>query len=186
MSAEGRHSGATLVEEVSLGLSTIDVRFKVIGLLGALLTLIAFGVLNAIIPTPFFERPIAPEPFAIATWIVSAPLIGFVLATYLSPPKPSLDPATPLALNTTAASDQRSTLGVLGGFGTLLAIGCPICNKIALVLLGTSGALSVYAPLQPVIGGISIALLVATAVWRLRLRARGNACVVPVVGRPDR
>ena len=49
---------------------------------------------------------------------------------------------------------------------------------IALVLLGTSGALTIYAPLQPVIGAVSLALLVGTIVWRFRLRARGGACSV--------
>ena len=44
------------------------------------------------------------------------------------------------------------------------------------MLLGTSGALSVYAPIQPLIGAVSLALLVVTAAWRLRLRATGAAC----------
>lgn len=56
-------------------------------------------------------------------------------------------------------------------------IGCPVCNKIALVLLGTSGALTVFAPLQPVIGAGSLVLLAATLGWRLSLRARGGACL---------
>ncbi|HEY5488873.1 MAG TPA: hypothetical protein VIK00_03465, partial [Candidatus Limnocylindrales bacterium] len=59
-----------------------------------------------------------------------------------------------------------------------LAIGCPVCNKIALVLLGTSGAMTVFAPIQPILGAASIVLLAGTLTWRFRLRARGGACPV--------
>jgi len=51
-----------------------------------------------------------------------------------------------------------------------------VCNKIALVLLGWSGALSIWAPLQPILGAASLVLLAVTAAWRIRLRMRGGAC----------
>lgn len=137
-------------------------------------SLVAFGLVSAIIPNPVFGREIPPEPFAIAVWVVSAPLMGLVLATYTAPLPAATDAPTPLA----AASGpvDGGTLGTIGGIAAFLAIGCPVCNKVALVLLGTSGAMSIYAPLQPLIGGASLVLLVATVAWRLRVRARGAAC----------
>ncbi|WP_207943473.1 hypothetical protein [Actinomadura sp. KC345] len=42
-----------------------------------------------------------------------------------------------------------------------------MCNEAVLLLLGTSGALTIWAPLQPVVALLSIALLVAAAVRRL-------------------
>lgn len=78
------------------------------------------------------------------------------------------------------SSEPRSTtVSTIASLGALLAIGCPVCNKIALVLLGTSGALTVFAPLQPVIGAASLVLLAATVIWRMRRWARGAACVSP-------
>ena len=138
---------------------------------------LAFGLVAAIIPNPVFGRQIPPEAFAMGVWLVSAPLMGIVMATYTAPVT-----ASPIRLVTLgsaedeAARGRSTTLGSLAGFGAFLAIGCPVCNKIALVLLGTSGALSIYAPLQPLIGAVSLALLVVTATWRLRLRATGAAC----------
>ncbi len=38
--------------------------------------------------------------------------------------------------------------------------------------------MTVFAPLQPVIGAVSLALLAGTLAWRLRLRVRGGACSV--------
>jgi hypothetical protein len=140
-------------------------------------SLLAFGLVTAIIPNPVFARQIPPEPFAIWTWVLSAPLMGLVLATYTVPARPTPIILVSLQPGEAAVAERRSTtLGSLAGLGAFLAIGCPVCNKIALVLLGASGAMSVYAPLQPLIGAASLALLIGTAVWRLRLRASGGAC----------
>lgn len=145
--------------------------------LWAAVSLLAFGLVTAIIPNPVFARQIPAEPFAIWTWIVSAPLMGLVMATYTVPPRPSPITLVDLGPGDVAVAERRSTtLGSLAGLGAFLAIGCPVCNKIALVLLGASGAMSVYAPIQPLIGAVSLGLLVATAIWRLRLRATGGAC----------
>ena len=136
--------------------------------------------MSAVIPNPVFGRQIPPEPFAIAIWLVSAPLMGLVAATYAAPPQASGTAGPlPLAPQATATEPQGTTLGTIASLGAFLAIGCPVCNKIALVLLGTSGALTVFAPLQPVIGAGSLLLLAATLAWRLRLRARGGACALP-------
>jgi hypothetical protein len=163
-------------------LATIDRRFVVWAAAWTLVALVAFGILTAIIPSPFFVRPIAPEPFALFVWIVSAPLMGLVAATYTVPTRTGLAPPVPLVEGTPlgqgTAPREGTTMGSLAGFGAFLAIGCPICNKVALVLLGTSGAMSVYAPLQPIIGAVSLGLLVVTVAWRLRLRARGTVCAV--------
>jgi hypothetical protein len=138
---------------------------------------LVFGLVTAILPNPVFGRQIPPEAFAIGVWLVSAPLMGIVMATYTAPVASSPIRSLPLSSAEAVAAQSRSTtLGGLAGFGAFLAIGCPVCNKIALLLLGTSGALSVYAPIQPLIGALSLALLVVTAAWRLRLRATGYAC----------
>jgi hypothetical protein len=142
-------------------------------------SLVAFGLVSAIIPNPVFGREIAPEPFAIATWVASAPLMGLVLATYTA--RPSMTETRPIGPKAIAdEARDGSVLGTVGGIGAFLAIGCPVCNKLALLLLGTSGAMTVYAPIQPVIGIVSLGLLVATAVWRIRLRMRGDACAATI------
>jgi hypothetical protein len=139
--------------------------------------LVSFGVFTAIIPNPVFGRGVPVEPFAVVVWLVSAPLIGFVMATYFAPPPVAVAAVVvPLA---PVEPRQGTVLGTVGGVAAFLAIGCPTCNKIALMLLGASGAASIFGPIQPVIGAVSIALLLVTVAWRLRLRARGGACAVP-------
>ena len=160
----------------------IDGRFRLHALAWTLVALVGYGMVSAIIPNPVFGRQIPPEAFAIAVWLLSSPLIGIVGATYTAPmPTAAVQPLpyAPLAAGPPRApAEERrsSTLGTVGSLGAFLAIGCPICNKIALMLLGTSGALSIWAPLQPVLGGASLVLLAVTAAWRIRLRMRGGAC----------
>lgn len=156
----------------------VDRRFFGWAALWSAAALVAFGLVAAIIPNPVFGRQIPPEPFAIAVWLISAPLMGLVMATYTVPVTPTTE-AAPLGA-TAAVPEARdgSALGALASLGAFLAIGCPVCNKIALVLLGTSGAMSVWAPIQPALGAASLALLAGTLVWRMRRRIRGGACAV--------
>lgn len=169
----------------------VDAKFRVHVLLWAVLSALAYGVVAAIIPNPVFGREIPPASFAVVVWIVSAPLMGIIGATYSSPWAAATTPLMILggdgagrtgrsgAVAVAPADDERATwLGGVASFGTFLAIGCPLCNKLALLLLGTSGALSIWAPIQPVLGAASLLLLAATAVWRLRLRASGATCAV--------
>jgi hypothetical protein len=158
----------------------LDRRFAAWAMAWTAVALIAFGLVAAIIPNPVFGRQIPPEPFAVWVWLASAPLMGLVGATYTAPARPTTAPVlVPLGATEATGDGRRQEGGVLatvGGLGAFLAIGCPVCNKIALVLLGASGALTIYAPLQPLIGAASLALLVATVAWRFRLRATGAAC----------
>jgi hypothetical protein len=137
-----------------------------------LVVLVIFGYVSAIIPNPVFGRGLPPEPFAVVVWLASAPLMGVLTATYFSPAPVAA--AAPLA--TVRVVGTR--LGALGGFAAFIAIGCPTCNKIALLLLGAGGAASIFGPIQPLIGALSLVLLAGTLVWRMRLRARGGGCAV--------
>src|SRR5690606_1377490 len=73
--------------------------------------------------------------------------------------------------------DRRtSRLGVLGGVLAWFAVGCPVCNKLALLALGYSGAITWFAPVQPFLALGGLALTGVALVWRLRGPV---ACPVP-------
>lgn len=148
--------------------ATLHRRFWLAALGGTVLGVLVLGVPTAVIPNPFFIRMTPTEPFNVAVWLLSAPLIGLLLATYVAPARGAAEPHA-------ARGGGRATLG---GVAAYLAIGCPVCNKIVVALLGLSGALTVFAPLQPLIGAGSVALLGATLAWRLRARTRAcPSCV---------
>jgi hypothetical protein len=143
--------------------STLDGRYWLVAALGTVAALMLLGIPTAVIPNPFFIRMTPTETFNVVVWLASAPLIGLLIATYVGPPGHAI-------------GHDRGELGAarttLGGVAAYLAIGCPICNKVVVAALGVSGALSIFAPIQPLIGAASVALLGGTLAWRLRDRAR--------------
>lgn len=152
-------------------LKTLDRRFWLAAVAGTIVALIVLGVPSAVVPNPFFIRMTPTQPLDVAFWLSSSPLIGMTFATFV-------------AKRADAAVDRHSGAGTaptsLAGIGAYLAIGCPICNKIVVGLLGVSGALTVFAPIQPLIGASSVVLLAGTLAYRLRERARGCArCAIP-------
>ena len=143
--------------------STLDGRFWFVAALATVGSLLLLGVPTAVIPNPFFIRMTPTETFNVIVWLASAPLVGLLVATYVRPPRHSV---------LHARDDAGAGRTTLGGVAAFFAIGCPICNKLVVAALGVSGALSIFAPLQPLIGAASVALLAATLGWRLRARAR--------------
>lgn len=148
--------------------STLDRRFWLAVVLGTVASLILLGLVSAIIPNPVIVRTIPPDGPAIAVWIASAPLMGVLLAASLSAPRTA---------SVAVGRDLTGSGLTIGSLAAFFAIGCPVCNKIVLLALGTTGALTVFAPIQPIIGIGSLVLLAVTVRWSLRRRASG--CAVP-------
>ncbi len=73
----------------------------------------------------------------------------------------------------------RSGLG--GSTLATFAVGCAICNKLVVSILGVSGALTYFAPVQPALGAAGLAL----AGWALAIRMRSldaGKCRIEVDG----
>lgn len=155
--------------------ATLDRRFWIAASAGTLVAFLILGVPTAVIPSPWFTRMTPTEPFNVAVMLVSAPLMGALLATYASKGALAHDDVH---------ADGGGGRASLGGIAAYLAIGCPICNKIIVAVLGVSGALTVFAPLQPLIGLASVLLLAATLAWRFRMRARGCTRCAPATNDP--
>ena len=117
----------------------------------AVATVVVVGVPTDVIDTGFFTR-MTPvrwwEPLVVAAMAV----LMFAWAGIKSAPR-------------ARSSNAR---GVVSVFATALAVGCPVCNKVAVSLLGVSGALSVWAPVQPVIAGISLLASAGAVIARWR------------------
>lgn len=127
---------------------------------------LVIGVPTAMIPTPIFGREIPPTSWSWPALLLSAVLAGLLAATYVASPVGSEDDL-----------DRPTRTGLAGGMLTFFAVGCPVCNKLVLVALGTSGALNWFEPVQPLLQVAAIAALA----WALRTRLRTeSACVVSV------
>lgn len=128
--------------------------------------MLAIAIPTDLIDTPLFSREVPPTSWSWPALAVSSVLMGLLTATYVRPPDQG-------ATTGDAALDRR--LGA-GGFLTFLAVGCPVCNKLALLALGASGAMTWFAPAQPWLSAIAVGLLV----WGLHRRLTGEVvCPVP-------
>jgi len=148
---------------------TWSVRRWVVALAVAGLTYLFFGLSTAVLANPVFGREVPPTPWAAGVLIATAILSGLLTATYVrnSGPAPIRLPAA-AAVDDPTGGSRTARAGAMGSLLAYLAIGCPVCNKIALLLLGTTGALNIYAPIQPYMGAIGLALLALALVIRLR------------------
>ena len=142
-------------------------------LVGGLITGLLVALPTAVIPNPVFGREIGVTWWSYPVVIVTAILGGLLIATYVRPRAASPDPAD---ADETEELDRASKLGMAGALVSFFAVGCPVCNKLVLLALGTSGAMTWFAPIQGYLALASVALMAVA----LRARLRGEiACSLP-------
>jgi cytochrome bd-type quinol oxidase subunit 2 len=135
------------------------------GLAAAVLAALLIGIPTDVVPNPWFTRMTPVRVLDIVFLVATAALTGALVATYVAP------------------GSRRAPGAALGsGLLSVFAVGCPVCNKLVVGLLGTSGALSFFAPLQPLIG--AGAVVIALLALRARLRTLGGACPAPGAAAP--
>jgi hypothetical protein len=143
-------------------LARLGWRYAIASLGLAALIAVLLAIPTAILDTPLFTRmtPVESEQYVI--WVLTSVMTGALLATFtVSETRPGI-------------ATQSARAGLLGVF----AIGCPICNKLVVALLGTSGALNYFAPVQPLIGVAAVGL----TGWALSIRyrtLRDPSCPLP-------
>jgi hypothetical protein len=123
---------------------------------------VVIGIPSDVIPNPWFTRQIPVDGFDVFVLVSLSLLTGALAVTYAIASGP-----------TVAANRSGIGSGVLGFF----AISCPVCNKIVLALIGTSGASGWFASIQPLLGIAAIALASTALVVRVRAIRRGTCSV---------
>lgn len=110
--------------------------------LGFLIAMV-IAIPTRLVPNDWFSRMTPTRPLDYAFLVVSSAMLGMTFAL--------------------SRRGRRvvATAPVGAGFATFLAVGCPVCNKLVVALIGTGGALSWFAPLQPFIGIAAIVALAA-------------------------
>ncbi len=119
------------------------------------------GTPTDIVDTPLFVRMTPVVWWDYPFWAAGAILVGLLAATYV--------PAA--GMERLDSTQGEKLLG--GGLLSVFAVGCPVCNKLVVLALGAEGAMTYFAPLQPLLGFLSVGLLL----YALRARLAGaEAC----------
>ena len=127
------------------------------------LAALAIGIPTDVLPNPWFTRMTPVRTLDLVLWPLTSVVIGALLAT--------------LVLSGRAARSRSASQGAGGGLLSAFAVGCPVCNKLVVAVIGTSGALTYFEPVQPVLGVAALAL--GAYGLRRRVRDLNRGCVVP-------
>lgn len=132
-------------------------------------TAVAVAIPTAIIPTPFFTRSMSVTwwsyPVVIATGVLAGLLAGSYVRSTSTGIVDQLEPGP-------------TRMGFIGGLLTFFAVGCPVCNKIVVIAIGASGAMTWFAPVQPALAIASLVFMVVAVRTRLLNQYR---CTLPRV-----
>jgi hypothetical protein len=128
---------------------------------GAVIVALLVGLPTDVIPNPVFGRPISVTWWSYPVLAVTALLGGLLIGTYVQAHQPEAG-SVDQPLDTGA--ERQAKTGGAAGLLSFFAVGCPVCNKIILLAVGTTGAQQWFEPLQPVLAVLSIGLL-AYALW---------------------
>ena len=153
-----------MTAELRAGWTALPRRFYAVAAVAAVATALLIGIPTDVVPNPWFTRMTPVRPLDVVFLVATALLSGAVLGSYVR-------------------SDVERGAGAAmgGGLLAIFAVGCPICNKLVVALLGLSGATSIFAPLQPLIGAAALVLAGTALVVRLRRLGRGCAAAPPPV-----
>lgn len=123
----------------------------------AIATAFIIALPTAVIDNPIFGRDVEVTAWSVPVVMITSIFSGLIIATYVK--------------NDAGVYEENSIkIGGAGAFFSFLAVGCPVCNKIALIALGYTGALQYFAPLQPYMAALGVGLLM----YALRKRLNGE------------
>ncbi len=127
------------------------------------LAALLIGIPTDVLPNPWFTRMTPVRATDAILWPLTSVAVGALLATFALP-------------RGTGRRNELST-GAGGGLVSAFAVGCPVCNKLVVAVLGFSGALTYFGPIQPVLG-LAVLLLTVVALRR-RIRDLQQGCELP-------
>ena len=159
MTRQWRETLRKNVEPLAAGFCMYSLKAWAITTVVAAIGLVVIGLPTAIYENPFFVRmtPVRAQDYVI--WVVSSVLVGLIVGSYF-----------------VAGSTSGDGKILSGGLLSVFAVGCPTCNKLVVLLLGSTGALTFFAPLQLYIGIASVLLLGWTVF--LRTKDLADTCTV--------
>lgn len=115
---------------------------------------LVMGLPTAVIENPVFGRSVEVTAWSMPVLVLSAVLTGLLVGTYVNPMG--------------VFQEREVKVGGIGGLLSFFAIGCPVCNKLVLLALGTTGAMNYFAPVQPFLAVAGVVVLTWALIVRLR------------------
>jgi hypothetical protein len=135
---------------------TVSIIITILSAIGFFLLL---GFVSAIVSNPFFSRMTSIASFNWFVLVITSIFAGTYVGLYN------------FIKNHETISVSCATGGGVLGF---LAFACPVCNKLIILVLGFSGAMTYFAPIQPFLGILGIGLLLYANFVLIKKIKNGN------------
>ena len=123
---------------------------------GAVFVALLTGIPTDVVPNEWYTRMTPVEGYAVPVWATASILSGILAASFWG------------VRSAVCPTRGSGAFGSVGAAFSWLAIGCPLCNKLVILAIGASGALTFFAPLQPWLAALSVGVLLASIAWRWR------------------
>lgn len=134
----------------------------VVAAIAAVVTFLVVGLPTAVIENPVFGRSVEVTTWSMPVLVITSILSGLLVATYFR--------------NDVITAEEKSLkIGGAGAVLSYLAVGCPVCNKLVLIALGSTGAIKYFAPVQPFLAWFGLILLAFAVQQRL---AKESLCKI--------
>jgi len=130
-----------------------SIKYSVIGVIVSVVLFFVLGSVSALIPNPFFVRMVESTSLDWIFLISSSVLLGIY---------------TGIHYYKKTVVNACTTTSYAGGIGSFLAFGCPICNKLLIILFGTTALMTYFDPYRSILGFGSIVILLVAIFWRIR------------------
>lgn len=133
---------------------TTCTKYVGIGLLSFVGFVLLFGIPTALLPTPWFMRMMPARALDYVFLLINSALLGSYvgLITFEKHRYPVKDEA----------------VTITGGIANFLAVGCPICNKLFVALLGFSAIMTYVEPARVWLGLLSTGIVAGALLFKLR------------------
>lgn len=128
-------------------------RYWGIGLLSGVGLFFLFGIVTGLIPNPLFARMVGETGLDYFFLAASSALLGSYIAVHVYKKD---------------TSRTCSAAAYTGGAGSFMAFGCPVCNTLLVLLFGTTALLAYFEPYRPVLGFLSIGLLIGALYFKFK------------------
>lgn len=161
-------SGVRSMKLAAQGLRTWTPRQFLAAVVATVVFGLILGIATVLIPNSLFARDIPPVWWDYPVWILTSISSGMLIATYVRSVNPAQNEVKPASSAEDSAEKRTSRFGIAGGMLAWFAVGCPVCNKFALLALGYSGAITWFAPIQPFLAVGALVLSTSALIWRLR------------------
>jgi len=130
-----------------------NLKYWLIGVASSITLFFLLGIPTDVVPNPWFMRMIEVTTLDYVFLTTSSVLLGAYIGIHYYKKH---------------TATKCEVAAYSGGIGSFLAFGCPVCNKILILLFGATALMTYLEPYRPFLGFTSVAVLGGAVYWRVK------------------